>query len=114
MSLLSIEALTAGKRRSASAAAFTKKLIKPKRVPLWVFSNLSLYLARSSIIGAMLTSLKVVNIAVVLDASSKRSAIRLRRRVIGTRFSTRSPPASNIGAGAEAGADALAAGADFK
>src|SRR5690606_11926712 len=72
-------------------------------------------------IGAMLTSLKVVNIAVVLEASSKRSAIRLRRRVMGTRFSTRSPLASMAGAvgAADLGASVLAAGAvatgvDFK
>ena len=91
MSLPSREALTAGKRFSASQAALTKKPIKPRRVPLWVFSKSSLYWLRSSIIGFMLTSLKVVNMAVPWDASSRRSAMRARIRVIGTRFSTRSP-----------------------
>ena len=38
-------------------------------------------------IGFMLTSLNVVSMAVEFFASSRRSATRLRRRVIGTRFS---------------------------
>ena len=40
-------------------------------------------------IGCISTSLNVVNIAVLFLASNKRSAIRLRKRVIGTRFSLR-------------------------
>ncbi len=54
----------------------------------------------------MLTSLNVVSIAVEFLASSKRVAIVLRRRVIGTRFCVRSPKSCATGAGA-----ALAAGA---
>ena len=53
--------------------------------------------------GFMLTSLKVVSMAVEFFASSRRSATRLRRRVIGTRFSERWP---SCGAGAAAGAAA--------
>ena len=58
-------------------------------------------------IGFMLTSLKVVSIAVEFFASSRRSATRLRRRVIGTRFSLRAPRAG-CAAGAAAGAFASA------
>ncbi len=54
-------------------------------------------------LGFMLTSLKVVSMAVEFFASSRRSATRLRRRVIGTRFSERWP---SCGAGAAAGAAA--------
>ena len=42
----------------------------------------------------MFTSLNVVSIAVEFLASSKRVAIVLRRRVIGTRFCVRSPRAT--------------------
>src|SRR5471030_646317 len=58
-------------------------------------------------IGFILISLKVVSIAVLFLASSRRSATRLRRRVIGTRFSLREPRAGagvSLAAGAEAGA----------
>src|SRR5699024_6524181 len=56
------------------------------------------------IIGFMLTSLNVVNIAIDDLATTKRLATFLRKRVIGTRFSTRSP-AANIGASAAGSAD---------
>ena len=55
----------------------------------------------------MLTSLNVVSIAVEFFASSRRSATRLRRRVIGTRFSLRAPSAG-CAAGAASGALASA------
>lgn len=67
------------------------------------FSNASPYCLRRSMMGFMLTSLKVVSMAVEFFASSRRSATRLRRRVIGTRFSERWP---SCGAGAAAGAAA--------
>ena len=50
-------------------------------------------------IGFMLTSLKVVSMAMEDWASTRRSATLARSRVIGTRFSTRSP-ASSFGAAA--------------
>ena len=62
-------------------------------------------------IGFMLISLKVVNIAVEFFACSKRFAIVLRKRVIGTRFSVRSP-IGTAGASVVVLA-ALAAGTDF-
>ena len=96
MSSPSREALTAGKRFSASVAALINNDIKPRRTP-WRFSNCSLYLARISINGFMLTSLNVVSIAVSCGAASRRLATVLRKRVIGTRFSVRSPVDSATG-----------------
>ncbi len=84
MSLPSIEALTVGKRFSASTAAFTKKDMKPSFTPCF-FSKPSLYFARTSITALRSTSLNVVSCACVCCASSRRSAMRARRRVIGTR-----------------------------
>ena len=116
MSLPSIDAFTAGKRFRASVAALTKNDMKPKRVPLCVFSNKSLYCLRNSIIGFILTSLYVVNMAAFCCASTRRLAIVARKRVIGTRFSTRSPAATltltagAAGAGAAGAAVAAAAG----
>ena len=49
----------------------------------------------------MLTSLKVVNIAVEFFASNKRVAIVLRKRVIGTRFCVRSPKSCTAGVAAD-------------
>ncbi|MNM94484.1 hypothetical protein D3C81_1068890 [compost metagenome] len=113
MSLPSIEALTAGKRFSASVAALTKNDMKPRRTPLWVFSNRSLYFERRAMTSVMSTSLKVVSMAMFDWASTRRSAILARRRVIGTRFSVRSPAAVTTGAAAAAAGLATAAGADF-
>ncbi|MDT4851641.1 hypothetical protein FQZ97_858300 [compost metagenome] len=113
MSLPSIEALTPGWRFSASTAALTKNDMKPRRTPLWVFSNRSLYLLRRSMIGFMLTSLKVVSMAMEDCASTRRSATLARRRVIGTRFSTRSPAANSGASAAGAAGLATGAGADF-
>ena len=59
----------------------------------------------------MLTSLKVVNMAVVWLASSKRSAMRARSRVIGTRRSVRSPAGAIAAAAATGVAPAAGAGA---
>ena len=75
---------------SAATAAFTKKLMKPILTPC-SFSNLSWKRLRISITGAMLTSLKVVRMALVDCDCSRRSAMRARRRLIGTRCSGRSP-----------------------
>src|SRR5690606_9025916 len=90
MSLPSIDALTAGKRFRASVAALVKNDMKPSLIP-WRLTKLSWYCLRSSMMGAMLTSLKVVSIAAVCCASTRRLAMLARRRVIGTRFSARSP-----------------------
>src|SRR5579885_3689997 len=83
-----MDAFTAGERFNASTAAFTKNDMKPKRM-LWVFSNLSLYLLRNSMTFFKLISLKVVNMAVFWVTSNRRSAMRARIRVMGTRFSGR-------------------------
>src|SRR6266853_2841285 len=90
MSLPSIEALTIGYFLSACTEALTKKDIKPKRTPC-SFSNRSWYFFLSSITGCMLTSLNVVRIAAVDCDCTRRSAMRTRRRLIGTRCSGRFP-----------------------
>src|SRR5690606_30592372 len=88
--------------------------MKPRRTPLWVFSNRSLYFERRAMTSVMSTSLKVVSMAMLDWASTRRSAILARRRVIGTRFSVRSPAATTTGAAAAAAAGlAAGAGADF-
>ncbi len=56
-----------------------KKLINPKPTPCFVL-NTSLYSSRKAKIGDISTSLKVVSIAVVFLASTKRSAT-LRRNI---------------------------------
>ena len=63
-------------------------------------------------IGCMLISLKVVSIAVLFFASSRRSATRLRRRVIGTRFSLR-PARTGLRCGFSAAAAGFGSGAAF-
>ena len=114
MSLPSIEAFTAGNFFSAATAAFTKKDMKPSFTP-YCFSNFSLYLARKSIIGFMFTSLNVVRMAFCDWDCSRRSATRWRRRLIGTRCSTRSPSGTaTAGAAAALGAAAgIAATSSF-
>ncbi len=62
----------------------------------------------------MFTSLNVVNIAVEFFASNKRFAIVLRRRVIGTRFSERSPEATAGASSAAAFAGAAGALPPFR
>ena len=99
MSLPSTEAFTTGYFFKAATAALTKNDIKPSFTPC-SFSNLSLYLARKSITGFILTSLNVVKIAFSCCDANKRSATRARKRLIGTRSSGRAP--CGIGAGATA------------
>ena len=65
MSLPSTLALMTGYFFSAATAALTKKLMKPSLTPC-SFSNFSWNFLRISITGAMLTSLKVVRMALVL------------------------------------------------
>ena len=118
MSLPSTDALMIGYFFSAATAALTKKLMKPSLTPC-SFSKRSWNFLRMSISGAMFTSLNVVRMALVLCDCTRRSAMRARRRDIGTRCSGRSPRlsplgaatlGSSLGAGAAAGA-ALGAGA---
>src|SRR6476469_3611986 len=64
----------------------------------YCFSNFSLYLPRSSCMLCRSTSLKVVRMAAVCWANTRRSAIFLRLLLIGTRLT---PVASKLpGAGA--------------
>src|SRR5690606_19311995 len=71
--------LTAGYIFRALTTAKVKKLMKPK--PTLCFAlKVSLYSSRKAKIGDMSTSLKVVNMAVVFLASTKRSAT-LRRNI---------------------------------
>src|SRR5574343_2026275 len=95
MSLPSTEAFRIGNFCRAAQAALTKKPMKPRRTP-WVFSNFSPYCLRRAMTGAMLTSLKVVRMALVCCDCNRRSARRARRRVIGTRCSVRSPRATPV------------------
>jgi hypothetical protein len=90
MSLPSTDAFTTGYFFSAATAAFTKKLMKPSLTPC-SFSNFSWNFLRISITGAMFTSLKVVRMALVDWDCTRRSAMRARRRLMGTRCSGRSP-----------------------
>src|SRR6266850_2047276 len=89
MSLPSIEALTIGYFLSAWTEALTKKDMKPRRTPC-SFSKRSWYFFLKSITGCMLTSLNVVRIAAVDCDCTRRSAMRARKRLIGTRCSGRS------------------------
>ena len=99
MSLPSTLALTTGNFFSACTAALTKKDMKPSFTPC-SFSKRSLYFARISITGAMLTSLKVVRMAAVDCDCTRRSAMRARRRDIGTRCSGRPARMASILTGA--------------
>jgi hypothetical protein len=90
MSLPSTLALMTGYFFSAATAALTKKLMKPSLTPC-SFSNFSWNFLRISITGAMFTSLNVVRMAFVACDCSRRSAMRARRRLMGTRCSGRSP-----------------------
>ena len=85
------------------AGAHEERPMKPSRVPLWRFSNAPCTSRAASITGCMSTSLKVVSIAVLREASSRRSATRARSRVIGTRRSTR--PSALRATSAAAGVD---------
>src|ERR1700761_9078673 len=99
-----MRAPTAGQSFNASHTALVKNDMKPK--PTLCFSlNLSLYLARSSIIGDMSTSLKVVSIAVSFLTATNLLATVLRSDDIFSRRSERGPEAtaSVLGAAATAG-----------
>ena len=92
--------------------AFTKKDMKPSFTPC-SFSKRSLWRARSSPMAVRSISLKVVSKAAFCCACSSLSAMRRRRRVIGTRCSARAPgtatgPAAGAAAGATAGATSRA------
>src|ERR1700739_2839284 len=82
----SIMAFTAGHSCRAKQQALVKKLMKPRFTPC-ASLNLSLYLARNSMMALISTSLKVVSMAVVFFASTKRRLTVLRRLLI---FSGRS------------------------
>ena len=92
MSLPSTEALTTGWRCSAFAAALAKKLMKPSLTPL-AFSNDSPSSLRIAMTLPRLTSLNEVSIAIEFFDCIRRSAMRARMRVIGTRSSGRAPAA---------------------
>src|SRR5699024_10072083 len=85
-SFSSILAFTAGHSFKAVVTAFVKKDIKPS--PISCFSlKISLYLLRKSMMGFILTSLKVVNIAVSFFTETNRFAIVRRRELIFSRLS---------------------------
>src|SRR5690606_39948050 len=90
ISVSSMRALTAGHSFKAVVTALVKKDIKPNPTPCFSL-KISLYLARRSMIGCMLTSLKVVNIAVSFFTLTKRLAMVLRKEVIFSRRSLRVP-----------------------
>ena len=99
MSSPSIRALTTGTSARASTTARAKKDMKPRSTPCLLL-NRSRWRRRRSMSAEQSTSLNVVRIAAVRCASTSRSAMRRRRRLIGTR-STRS-------AGGRPGARAVA------
>src|ERR1700742_267214 len=92
-----MRAPTAGYSFNASVTALVKNDMKPKPTPCFSL-NLSLYLPRSSIIGDISTSLKVVSIAVSFLTATKRLATVLRNDDMRSRRSLLSPAA---GAGVE-------------
>jgi len=91
MSSPSTDAFTTGYFCSALAAALAKKLMKPSLMPL-SFWNCSPSSLRIAMTFPRLTSLKEVSIAIEFFDCIRRSAMRLRMRVIGTRSSGRAPP----------------------
>ena len=92
MSAPSIRPLTAGNAFSASIAALMKNDMKPSATPCLVL-NVSLYRVRSSMTRVMSASLKVVRIAAVCCASTRRWAIRWRMPLIRWRSLARRGPA---------------------
>jgi hypothetical protein len=68
-----------------------KKLMKPSLMPL-AFSNDSPSSLRIAMTLPRLTSLNEVSIAMLFFDCIRRSAMRVRMRVIGTRSSGRAPP----------------------
>ncbi len=114
ISLSSIRAFTAGHSANAVVTAFVKNDMKPRPIPNFSL-KVSLYLARRSMIGCILTSLNVVNIAVSFLTATKRFAIVLRNEDNFSRRSFLAPAtgatvAAGAAAGFAAGAAALATG----
>src|ERR1700760_4462937 len=92
-----MRAPTAGQSFKASQTALVKNDIKPSPTPCFSL-NLSLYLLRTSIIGDISTSLKVVSIAVSFFTATNRLATVLRSDDIFSRFSLLSPGAEGVAA----------------
>ena len=86
----SIRAFTDGNSFNASQTALVKKDMNPNPTPCFSL-NLSLYLARMSIIGCISTSLKVVSMAVSFLTETKRFATVFLKEDIFSRLSTREP-----------------------
>src|SRR6266849_3023626 len=97
MSSPRISALTTGMSRSAVIEARAKNDMKPSPMPC-CFWKRSLCSARSAITSLMSISLKVVRIAAVRCAWTRRSAIRRRMGLIGTRSSPSTRAADGCGA----------------
>src|SRR5947209_5620543 len=97
MSSPRISALTTGMSRSAAMEARAKNDMKPSPMPC-CFWKRSLCSARSAITSLMSISLKVVRIAAVRCAWTRRSAIRRRMGLIGTRSSPSTRAADGVGA----------------
>src|SRR5438445_515243 len=96
MSSPRISALTTGMSRSAAMQARAKNDMKPSPMPC-CFWKRSLCSARSAITALMSISLKVVRIAAVRCAWTRRSAIRRRIGLIGTRSSPSAHAAGALG-----------------
>src|SRR6266403_1446686 len=97
MSSPRISALTTGMSRSATIEARAKNDMKPSPMPC-CFWKRSLCSARSAITSVMSISLKVVRIAAVRCAWTRRSAMRRRMGLIGTRSSPSARGADGVGA----------------
>src|SRR6218665_85929 len=107
ISSLSRLAFTAGNSCNAAQTAFVKNDMKPKPTPYFSL-NLSLYLARKSMMGFISASLNVVSIAVSFFTATSRFAIVFRNEDNFSRLSSRVPVASMTG-----GAEATAGGGAF-
>src|SRR5256886_13517206 len=97
MSSPRISALTTGMSRSAAMQARAKNDMKPSPMPC-CFWKRSLCSARSAITALMSSSLKVVRMAAVCCAWTRRSAIRRRIGLGGTRSSPWARAADGCGA----------------
>src|SRR6266480_2554808 len=97
MSSPRISALTTGMSRSAAMQARAKNDMKPSPMPC-CFWKRSLCSARSAITALMSSSLKVVRMAAVCCAWTRRSAIRRRIGLSGTRSSPSARAADGCGA----------------
>src|SRR5213593_3770390 len=97
MSSPRISALTTGMSRSAAMQARAKNDMKPSPMPC-CFWKRSLCSARSAITALMSSSLKVVRMAAVCCAWTRRSAIRRRIGLSGTRSSPSARAADGFGA----------------